>query len=64
MLTFPAPDFLSLTYRPDLNFLVVRWLRPVSGAETRTGYELILATAKQCNCPYWLAARRASAAAR
>ncbi|RPD45689.1 hypothetical protein DNI29_16150 [Hymenobacter sediminis] len=54
MLTFPAPDYLSLTYRNDLNFLVVRWLRPVTGDETRAGYALILATAKQCDCPYWL----------
>lgn len=54
MHSFPAPDFISLTYRPDLNFLVARWLRPVTGAETRAGYELILAAAQQCNCPYWL----------
>jgi hypothetical protein len=54
MQVFTAPDFLTLTYRADLHFLVARWLRPVSGAETREGYQLILQTAQQCNCPYWL----------
>jgi len=51
---FAAPDFLSLTYRPDLKFLVARWLRPVSGTETQRGYQLILEAAQQCQCAYWL----------
>lgn len=54
MRTFATPDFLSLTHRSDLNFLVARWLRPVSGAETRVGYHLILESACACNCAYWL----------
>ncbi|RSK25251.1 hypothetical protein [Hymenobacter metallilatus] len=54
MRAFAAPDFLHLTYRDDLDFLVVRWLRPVSGPETRLGYQLILEAARQCGCPYWL----------
>lgn len=54
MRIFTAPDYLTLTYRSDLNFLVARWMRPVSGAETREGYQLILAAAQECNCPYWL----------
>lgn len=54
MHTFTAPDFLSLTYRSDLNFLVARWLQPVSGPETRLGYQLILEAAQQCQCAYWL----------
>lgn len=54
MHTFSTPDFLHITYRNDLEFLVVRWLRPVSGAEIRQGYQLILETAQQCSCPYWL----------
>ncbi|OWP63043.1 hypothetical protein CDA63_10935 [Hymenobacter amundsenii] len=54
MQTFLSPDYLSLAYRSDLNFLVGRWLRPVSGDETRQGYALILQAAQQCACPYWL----------
>ncbi|WP_019946646.1 hypothetical protein [Hymenobacter aerophilus] len=54
MRTFAAPDYLSLQFRSDLNFLVTRWLRPVSDAETRAGYRLILAAARECNCPFWL----------
>lgn len=54
MRTFAAPDFLSLAHRSDLDFLVARWLRPVSGEETRWGYQLILEAAQQCSCPYWL----------
>ncbi|TGD80397.1 hypothetical protein [Hymenobacter wooponensis] len=54
MRTFTAPDYLTLTYRSDLKFLVARWLRPVSNAETREGYQLILEAAQQSDCPYWL----------
>ncbi len=54
MQTFHSPDYLPLTYRSGLDFLVGRWLMPVSGAETRQGYALILQAARQCNCPYWL----------
>lgn len=51
---FPSPDYLTLTYRSDLHFLVARWQRPVSGAETREGYQHILEAALLCQCPYWL----------
>ncbi|WP_426491952.1 hypothetical protein [Hymenobacter sp. 102] len=54
MRIFDAPDYLQLSFRSDLNFLVARWLRPVTGAETREGYQLILEAARQCSCPYWL----------
>ena len=54
MRTFATPDYLILSYRPDLDFVVARWLRPVSGAETRQGYQLILAAGQECHCPYWL----------
>ncbi|RSK45226.1 hypothetical protein [Hymenobacter rigui] len=54
MHTFTVPDFLHLTYRDDLDFLVARWLRPVSAHETRQGYQLILEAARTCACPYWL----------
>jgi hypothetical protein len=54
MQTFTTPDYLNITYRSDLHFLVARWLRAVSGLETQEGYQLILAAAQQCKCPYWL----------
>ena len=54
MRLFTTPDYLSLSYRPDLDFLVARWLRPVSGDETRQGYRLILEAAQACACPFWL----------
>ena len=54
MRVFVAPDYLSLQHRSDLNFLVARWMRPVSDAETRQGYALILAAARESGCPYWL----------
>ena len=48
-----APDFLALTYRPDLHLLVCRWQRPVSGAEFRAGYGAALAVAVAVGCPCW-----------
>lgn len=48
-----APDFLALTYRPDLHLLVSRWQRPVSSAELRAGYRATLALALAVGCPYW-----------
>lgn len=54
MRSFVTPDYLSLTYRSDLEFLVARWLRPVSAEEIRAGYHLILAAACECRCAYWL----------
>ncbi|QJX48576.1 hypothetical protein HMJ29_17285 [Hymenobacter taeanensis] len=54
MQTFTAPDYLTLMYRSDLHFLVARWQRPVTGAETQEGYRLILSAAQACKCPYWL----------
>ncbi|RZK59997.1 MAG: hypothetical protein EOO59_07265 [Hymenobacter sp.] len=48
-----VPDFLALTYRPDLHLLVSRWQRPVSCAEFRQGYRATLALALAVGCPYW-----------
>ncbi|MBT9392385.1 hypothetical protein KLP40_04350 [Hymenobacter sp. NST-14] len=54
MRAFATPDYLDLSYRSDLNFIVARWLRPVSGSETRQGYQLIVEAGQACQCPYWL----------
>lgn len=46
-------DFLELRYRPDVQYLVARWHRPVSGAELRQGYYAILRLAREVNCTRW-----------
>lgn len=46
-------DFLELRYRPDVQYLVARWRRPVSGAELRQGYYAILRLAREVNCACW-----------
>ena len=48
-----TPDFLALSYRPDLHLLVSRWRRPVSDAELRAGYRATLALAQAVGCPFW-----------
>ncbi|QNH60490.1 hypothetical protein [Hymenobacter sediminicola] len=54
MQAFTISDYLHIVHRLDLNMLVARWLRPVSGAETQEGYHFILEAARQSQCPYWL----------
>lgn len=52
----PAPleaDFLELRYRPDVQYLVARWRRPVSAAELRQGYYAMLRLAREVNCACW-----------
>lgn len=46
-------DFLELRYRPDVQFLVARWHRPVSGDELRQGYHAILRLARETGCTHW-----------
>lgn len=60
MTTTPTPaalpleaDFLELRYRPDVQFLVARWRRPVSGTELRQGYYAMLRLAREVNCACW-----------
>ena len=49
------PDYLDLSYRPDLGIVTARWKRPVVSPELRTGYESILRYAASCtDCRYWL----------
>ena len=47
-------DYLCLTYRPEAPRLEARWLRPVSSAEYRQGYEALLAKACETDCHFWL----------
>ncbi|SNC76695.1 hypothetical protein SAMN06265337_3516 [Hymenobacter gelipurpurascens] len=50
----PAPDYLTITYRPDLDVLVGRWMRPVTLPEMQAGYDLMLEAAVEHKCQYWL----------
>jgi hypothetical protein len=55
MTTSSPPDYLDLSYRPDLGIVTARWARPASSAELRAGYEVILRYAVSCtDCRYWL----------
>ncbi len=47
-------DYLSLLYQPGLPGLEARWLRPVSSAEYRQGYQALLAKALETSCGFWL----------
>jgi len=50
----PAPDYLDLTYRPDLDLLVGRWMRHPTMAEMQHGYNLVLNTAATHQCVRWM----------
>lgn len=56
LFTMPVPvsDFVTIHYRPDLQVLTARWLRPVVLDEMCEAYEAMLATAKPHNCRHWL----------
>jgi hypothetical protein len=56
-------DFLQITFRPELQVLVVRWMRQTTPAEMQQGYHALLAEAASQHCWLWLidARRRANA---
>jgi hypothetical protein len=50
-----SPDSFSLTYLPDEQLLIARWLRPVLLAELQTHYAAVLAAAlAHGSCRHWL----------
>lgn len=49
-----VPDFLTISYRPDLKMMVVRWMRVITLAEMCQGYELLLQAAIEHQCRQWL----------
>lgn len=51
---FPPPDSVELRYRPDLQILQARWLRPIPAPELQRGYEAALATAVEHRAYFWL----------
>ena len=52
--TSPDNACYELSYRPDLEVLVMRWLRPNTLAETQVSYQHLLALAQEHNCANWL----------
>lgn len=49
-----VPEYLEVTYRPDLDVLCIRWMRQVSEEEMRQGYLALLELAVQHQCRQWL----------
>lgn len=48
-------DHQSITYRSDLQALIVRWLAPVSDEQVQTDYEAVEAAAKEnAGCRLWM----------
>lgn len=47
-------DYLRLSYRPDLQLLIMRWTRPATSQEHREGYAAALALARQEQAGRWL----------
>ena len=52
--TTAIDDFLTISYRPDLDVLVARWLRPIELPEMERGYWALLAEAELRQCRRWL----------
>ncbi|GAB3299225.1 hypothetical protein GCM10027348_23290 [Hymenobacter tenuis] len=49
-----APEYLEVSYREDLDVLLIRWMRKVTEEEMRTGYLYLLEEAAQRQCRQWL----------
>ncbi|MET4107796.1 hypothetical protein [Hymenobacter sp. UYP22] len=47
-------DYLRLSYRPDLQLLIMRWTRPATSQEHREGYGAALTLARQEQAGRWL----------
>ena len=52
-LTVAHADYLSLTYRPDLQLIVVRWLRDASLPEVQLGHQAVLELALRHGATRW-----------
>jgi hypothetical protein len=50
----PTRDFLDLTYRDDVCFIINRILRPLALTEAQEAYALMLDAANQHGCQHWL----------
>ena len=52
--SYQSTDFLDIIYQSHHDILLGRWLRPVTEAEARLGYDDLLAAAHQHNAHFWL----------
>lgn len=50
----PEDALYEVSYRPDLEVLVMRWLRPNNLSETQVSYQHLLALAHKHDCANWL----------
>ncbi|QNH61047.1 hypothetical protein [Hymenobacter sediminicola] len=50
----PARDFLDLSYRDDMCFIINRILRPLAPTEAQEAYALMLDAANSHGCQHWL----------
>ncbi|WP_073287659.1 hypothetical protein [Hymenobacter psychrotolerans] len=50
----PAWDYLDLSSRDDVYFIINRILRPLASTEAQKAYALMLDAAKDHGCQYWL----------
>lgn len=48
------PDYLHLSYRPDLAVIFLRWTRPATSTEHREGYRTSLVLAQREQAGRWL----------
>ena len=57
-----STDFLTITYRPDLDQLTARWQHAIKQEELMAGYEALRQAALFYGCRFWLidARRRTS----
>lgn len=53
-LDYTASDFLTISYNCDTQILVGRWLRSVTPAESRRGYEELVTAARKEKASSWL----------
>jgi hypothetical protein len=52
--SLPAQEFLDLSYRDDVCFIINRILRPLAPTEVQQAYQLMLDAANQHQCQHWL----------
>lgn len=50
----PVADYALISYRPDLQLLIMRWTRPATPAEHRAGYQAALRVAQPQQAGRWL----------
>lgn len=64
LLPYPSADFLEINHQVHNDILVGRWLRPVTEAEARQGYDNLLAATQPHHARYWLLESGGGTAAR